>query len=88
MTVHDTTDRRSVLRSAAGLAGAAATTSLSGCGGVLGPDPEVVDTEVEAGLGSLVGYFDVHVTIVGFGFAGIGFFVVLYFYYVFVIAHQ
>lgn len=34
------------------------------------------------GLPSVVG------TIVGFGFAGVGFFVVLYFYYVFVLAHQ
>jgi hypothetical protein len=60
-------------RSFAQVAAASLSVAGAGCSGVLsmGPDPEVVETEAEGGLKSLVGYVDIHITVLNEGSEGI-----------------
>jgi hypothetical protein len=57
-------------RAVVGGLGLAFVTGLAGCGGLSGPDPTVVETEVDEGLDALLGDTDVFVTVRNDGAAG------------------
>jgi hypothetical protein len=54
-----------------GIGGVALSAGIAGCGGVVGPDPRVINAELDAGiLDSFVGQAEVDVTVLNEGPAG------------------
>ncbi|AZH27041.1 hypothetical protein [Haloplanus aerogenes] len=50
--------------------GVALSAGLAGCGALSGPDPTVVETEVDEGIDALIGDTDIFVTVENEGSAG------------------
>jgi len=57
-------------RAVVGGIGVALSAGLAGCGALSGPDPTVVETEVDEGIDALIGDTDIFVTVENEGAAG------------------